>query len=45
MQHFPSKLFDREVAPADWARNVGAVFDGGLNIRKLLDLPKMLLNI
>ena len=33
MKHFPAKLLDHEITPADTARNLEVVFDGGLNFR------------
>ena len=37
MKHFPAKL-DQEITPTDSARNLGLVFDGGLNFRKHISL-------
>ena len=34
MKHFSAKLLDHEITPTDSARNLGFVFDGGLNFRK-----------
>ena len=34
MKHFPAKLLDHEITPTYSARNLGVVFDGGLNFRK-----------
>ena len=33
MKHFPAKLLDQEIATTNSARNLGVVFDGGLNFR------------
>ena len=38
MQHFPAKLFDQEITPTNSARNLGVVFDGGLNFKKHISL-------
>ena len=38
MKHFPAKLSDQEITPADSARNLGVVFDGDLNFRKHISL-------
>ena len=38
MKHFPAKLLDQEITPTDSARNLGVVFDGGLNFRKHISL-------
>ena len=38
MKHFPAKLLDQEITIADSARNLGVVFDGGLNFRKHISL-------
>ena len=38
MKHFPAKLLDQEIRPTDSARNIGVVFDGGLNFRKHITL-------
>ena len=38
MKHFPAKLLDLEITPTDSARNLGVVFDGGLNFRKHISL-------
>ena len=38
MKHFPAKLLDHEMTPTDSARNLGVVFDGGLNFRKHISL-------
>ena len=38
MKHFLAKLLDHEIAPTDSARNLGFVFDGGLNFRKHISL-------
>ena len=34
MKHFPAKLLHKKITPTDSARNLGVVFDGGLNFRK-----------
>ena len=38
MKHFPAILLDQEITPTDSARNLGVVFDGGLNFRKHISL-------
>ena len=38
MKHFPAKLLDQEITLTDSARNLGVVFDGGLNFRKHISL-------
>ena len=38
MKHFPVKLLEQEMTPTDSARNLGVVFDGGLNFRKHIPL-------
>ena len=38
MKHSPTKLLDQEITPTDSARNLGVVFDGGLNFRKHISL-------
>ena len=38
MKHFPAKLLDQEITPTDSARNLGVVFDGGLNFREHISL-------
>ena len=38
MKHSPAKLLDQEITPTDFARNLGVVFDGGLNFRKHISL-------
>ena len=38
MKHFLAKLLDQEITPTDSARNLGVVFDGGLNFRKHISL-------
>ena len=38
MKHFSAKLLDQEITPTDSARNLGVVFDGGLNFRKHISL-------
>ena len=38
MKHFPAKLLDHEITPTESARNLGVVFDGGLNFRKHISL-------
>ena len=35
---FPAKLLDQEITPTDSVRNLGVVFDGGLNFRKYISL-------
>ena len=38
MKHFPTKLINHEITPTDYSRNLGVVFDGGLNFRKYISL-------
>ena len=38
IKHFPAKLLDQEIPTTDSARNIGVVFDGGLNFRKHISL-------
>ena len=39
MKHFPAKLLDQEITPTYSARNLGVMFDCGLNFRKNISLP------
>ena len=38
MKHLPAKLLDQKITLTDSARNLGVVFDGGLNFRKHISL-------
>ena len=38
MKYFPAKLLDKKITPTDSARNLGVVFDSGLNFRKHISL-------
>ena len=38
MKHFLAKLLDHEITPTYSTRNLGVVFDGGLNFRKHISL-------
>ena len=38
MKYSPAKLLDQEITPTDSTRNLGIVFDGGLNFRKHISL-------
>ena len=38
MKHFHTKLLNHEMTPTDLSRNLGVVFDGGLNFRKHISL-------
>ena len=38
IKHFPAKWLDQKITPTDSARNLGVVFNGGLNFRKHISL-------